>query len=160
AVGLPLSPALAEAVRAADLALSPAAAAYARARGADRQASFGDFAAFSETVELSAARMLAREGADGVTAPGHGPAALAVPQEQTGGTCRVLGIAPAWTPPATERREVFGITFEQPRNDATVTLGEVVTGRTEVPESARRDLLIAAITLKYTPSNSIALAVG
>lgn len=160
AVGLPLSPELAEAVRAADLELSPVGAAYARARGADRQASFGDFAAFSTTVDLSAARMLAREVSDGVIAPGYDADALAVLQKKKGGKYLVLGIDPAFSPPATERREVFGITFEQPRNDATVTMGEVVTARTDLPEAAQRDLLIAAITLKYTPSNSIALAVG
>ena len=158
AVGLPLAPALAQACRVADLELSPLAAAYARARGADRQASFGDFAAFSRSVDLAAARVLAREVSDGVIAPGYEPEALAVLRRKKGGSYLVLGIDPAWTPPALERRQVFGITFEQPRNDATVTLGEVVTSRTELPDGARRDLLLAAITLKYTPSNSIALA--
>lgn len=160
AVGLPLAPELAEAVRAADVELSPVAAAYARARGADRQASFGDFAAFSTTVDLAAARLLAREVSDGVIAPAYDPDALAILRRKKGGSYLVLGIDPAWTPPAIEHRDVFGITFEQPRNDATVTLGEAVTGRTELSEAARRDLLIAAIALKYTPSNSIALAVG
>jgi phosphoribosylaminoimidazolecarboxamide formyltransferase/IMP cyclohydrolase len=158
-LGLPLLPALAHACRVADLELSPIAAAYARARGADRQASFGDFAAFSTTVDLAAARILSREVSDGVIAPAYDPDALAVLQKKRGGNYLVVQIDPAWTPPPTERREVFGITFEQPRNDATVTLGEVTTARTELPESAKRDLLLAAITLKYTPSNSIALAV-
>jgi phosphoribosylaminoimidazolecarboxamide formyltransferase / IMP cyclohydrolase len=159
AVGLPLAPALAAACRVADLELSPLAAAYARARGADRQASFGDFAAFSRTVDLAAARVLAREVSDGVIAPGYEPDALAVLQRKKGGSYLVVGIDPTWTPPAVERRQVFGITFEQPRNDATVTLGEMVTRRQDLTEAARRDLLLAAITLKYTPSNSIALAV-
>jgi phosphoribosylaminoimidazolecarboxamide formyltransferase/IMP cyclohydrolase len=159
AVGLPLSPELAQACRVADLELSSPAAAYARARGADRQASFGDFAAFSRTVDLAAARVLSREVSDGVIAPGYEPDALAVLRRKKGGSYLVMGIDPAWSPPALERREVFGITFEQPRNDATVTLGEPVTERRELPDAARRDLLLAAITLKYTPSNSICLAV-
>ena len=159
AVGLPLSPELAQACRVADLELSPLAAAYARARGADRQASFGDFAAFSRTVDLAAARVLSREVSDGVIAPGYEPEALAVLRRKKGGSYLVMGIDPDWTPPSVERRQVFGITFEQPRNDATVTLGEVVTARTDLSDGARRDLLLAAITLKYTPSNSIALAV-
>ena len=160
AVGLPLEPEIAQACRVADLELSPLAAAYARARGADRLASFGDFAAFSRPVDLAAARVLAREVSDGVIAPGYEPDVLAVLQRKKGGSYLVLGIDPAWTPAPLERRQVFGITFEQPRNDATVTLGETVTGRTALPASARRDMLLAAITLKYTPSNSIALAVG
>ena len=159
AVGLPLSAELAQACRVADLELSALAAAYARARGADRQASFGDFAAFSRTVDLAAARVLSREVSDGVIAPAYEPEALAVLQRKKGGNYLVMGIDPDWTPPSVERRQVFGITFEQPRNDATVTLGEVVTSRKELSEAATRDLLLAAITLKYTPSNSIALAV-
>jgi phosphoribosylaminoimidazolecarboxamide formyltransferase / IMP cyclohydrolase len=159
AVGLPLGAAVAQACRVADLDLSPLAAAYARARGADRQASFGDFAAFSRPMDLAAARVLSREVSDGVIAPDYEPDALAVLQRKKGGNYLVLGIDPAWTPPVLERRQVFGITFEQPRNDATVTLGEIVTTRKELPESARRDLLLAAIALKYTPSNSISLAV-
>ena len=158
-LGLELSPELAQACRVDDLELSPLAAAYARARGADRLASFGDFAAFSRPVDLAAARVLSREVSDGVIAPGYDADALAVLRRKKGGKYLVLEIDPAWTPPAVEHREVFGITFEQPCNDATVTLGETVTARKDIPESARRDLLLAAVTLKYTPSNSIALAV-
>lgn len=158
-LGLPLSPELAHACRVDDLELSPLADAYARARGADRLASFGDFAAFSRTVDLAAARVLSREVSDGVIAPGYDADALAVLQRKKSGKYLVLQIDPTWTPPATERREVFGITFEQPRNTATVTLGETVTRKTEIPEGARLDLLLAAVTLKYTPSNSIVLAV-
>jgi AICAR transformylase/IMP cyclohydrolase PurH len=160
AVGLPFEPALATACRVEDLELSPLAAAYARARGADRLASFGDFAAFSRPVDLAAARVLSREVSDGVIAPGYEPEALAVLRQKKRGGYLVLGIDPAWMPAPVERRQVFGITFEQPRNDATVTLGETVTSRTDLSEAAQRDLLLAAITLKYTPSNSIALAVG
>ncbi|MCC7370931.1 MAG: phosphoribosylaminoimidazolecarboxamide formyltransferase [Chloroflexi bacterium] len=158
-LGLPLSPELAQACRVDDLELSPLADAYARARGADRLASFGDFAAFSRTVDLPAARILSREVSDGVIAPGYDADALAVLQRKKAGKYLVLQIDPDWTPPATERREVFGITFEQPRNTATVTLGETVTRKTEISEAARLDLLLAAVTLKYTPSNSIVLAV-
>lgn len=158
AVGLPLSPALAEAYRVAELELSPLASAYARARGADRQASFGDFAAFSRPVDLASARILSREVSDGVIAPGYEPDALDVLKKKKRGGYLVLQIDPDWRPPAVERRQVFGITFEQPRNDAEVTLGEIVTSRKEIPAEARRDLLLAAIVLKYTPSNSIALA--
>jgi AICAR transformylase/IMP cyclohydrolase PurH len=160
AVGVPLDPALATACRVEDLELSPLAAAYARARGADRLASFGDFAAFSRPVDLAAARVLSREVSDGVIAPGYEPDALAVLQQKKRGGYLVLGIDPAWTPAPVEQRQVFGITFEQPRNDAAVTLGETVTSRTDLSEAARRDLILAAITLKYTPSNSIVLAVG
>jgi AICAR transformylase/IMP cyclohydrolase PurH len=160
AVGVRLEPAVAQSCRVADLELSPLAAAYARARGADRQASFGDFAAFSRTVDLTAARVLSREVSDGVIAPGYDPDALEVLKRKKGGSYLVLGIDPGWSPPSVERRQVFGITFEQPRNDAEVTLGEIVTSRKDLPDSARRDLLLAAIVLKYTPSNSIALAVG
>jgi phosphoribosylaminoimidazolecarboxamide formyltransferase / IMP cyclohydrolase len=160
AVGLPLEPALATACRVEDLELSPLASAYARARGADRLASFGDFAAFSRPVDLASARVLSREVSDGVIAPGYEPDALAILQQKKRGGYLVLGIDPAWTPAPVEQRQVFGITFEQPRNDTPVTLGETVTSRTDLSEAARRDLILAAITLKYTPSNSIALAVG
>jgi AICAR transformylase/IMP cyclohydrolase PurH len=160
AVGLPLEPALAKACRVEDLELSPLAAAYARARGADRLASFGDFAAFSRPVDLAAARVLSREVSDGVIAPGYEPEALAVLRQKKRGGYLVLGIDPAWMPAPVERRQVFGITFEQLRNDAVVTLGETVTSRADLSEAAQRDLILAAITLKYTPSNSIALAVG
>jgi phosphoribosylaminoimidazolecarboxamide formyltransferase / IMP cyclohydrolase len=152
-LGLPLETGLAQACRVSELG-----AAYARARGADRLASFGDFAAFSRRVDLAAARVLAREVSDGVIAPGYDDDALAVLKRKKAGKYLVLEIDPAWTPPALEHREVFGITFEQPRNDAPVTLGETVTAKTELPASAQRDLLLAAVTLKYTPSNSIVLA--
>src|SRR6185295_17316774 len=118
---LPLTTALAQSCRVADLELSPLASAYARARGADRQASFGDFAAFSRPVDLASARILSREVSDGVIAPGYEPEALAVLQKKKRGSYLVLQIDPAWTPPAVERRQLFGITFEQPRNDAEVT---------------------------------------
>src|SRR3954454_11405482 len=133
AVGLPLGSELAQACRVADLELSPLASAYARARGADRQASFGDFAAFSRTVDLASARILSREVSDGVIAPDYEPEALAILQKKKRGSYLVLQIDPTWSPPALERRQVFGITFEQPRNEAAVTLGEIVTSRKDLP---------------------------
>ena len=158
AVGLPLSTALAAACRVDDLNLSPLAAAYARARGADRMASFGDFAAFSDPVDASAARVLAREVSDGVVAPGYHPDALERLRRKKGGNYLILEIDPEWQPPQLERRDVFGITLEQPRAQGEIPLGNVVTRRTDLPDTARRDLQIAAITLRHTPSNSICLA--
>ncbi len=158
AVGLPLPTPLAQACRVADLDLSPLAAAYARARGADRLASFGDPAALSAPVDLATAHLLAREVSDGVIAPGYAAEALAVLRRKKAGRYLVLAIDPAWQPPPVERRDVFGITLEQRRNDAPIALGRVVTRRRDLPVDARRDLLLAAITLKYTPSNSICLA--
>ncbi len=158
ALGLPLPPDLAASCRVQASGLSALACAYARARGADRMASFGDFAALSAPVDEDTAEMLAREVSDGVVAPGYAPAALERLRAKKGGAYLVLEIDPAWVPPALERREVFGVTLEQPRNDAVLTLGEVVTRRKDLTAEARRDLLVAAITLKYTPSNSVALA--
>ena len=158
AIGLPLSPALAAACRVEDLALSDLAAAYARARGADRMASFGDFAALSDPVDASTARLLAREVSDGVIAPGYSPEALERLRRKKGGAYLILEIDPAWQPPQFERRDVFGITLEQPRPDGAIPLGKAMTRRTNLPDTARRDLQIAAITLRYTPSNSICLA--
>ena len=158
ALGRPLPPDLAAACRvSADLA-SPLACAYARARGADRMASFGDFAALSDPVDEATAELLAREVSDGVVAPGYEAGALARLRAKKGGAYLVLEVDPAWVPPAVERREVFGVTLEQPRNTAIPVLGEVVTRRRDVPPAARTDMLLAATTLKYTPSNSVALA--
>jgi len=160
ALGLPLDPVLAAAWRLSAEALSPVAAAYARARGADRQASFGDLAVVSDPVDESTAALLAKEVSDGVIAPGYAPEALAILAQKRKGQYLVLAIDEAWEPEPIERRQVFGITLEQPRNNIAVTLGEIVTHNTTLSAEARRDLLIAAITLKYTPSNSITLALG
>jgi phosphoribosylaminoimidazolecarboxamide formyltransferase/IMP cyclohydrolase len=149
---------LAAACRVATKGLSPLASAYARARGADRMASFGDFAALSAPVDDATAEILAREVSDGVVAPGYTPEALERLRAKKGGNYLVLEIDPDWRPAALERREVFGVTLEEPHNDATPTLGEVVTRRRAVSPEAQRDMLVAAITLKYTPSNSVALA--
>ena len=160
ALGLPLNPALASSWRVAADTLSPLAEAYARARGSDRQASFGDLAVLSNVVDESTASLLAREVSDGVMAPDYTPEALAVLRQKRHGQYLVLSIDEAWEPAPLERRHVFGITLEQPRNDVEVTVGEIVTRNTDLSAEARRDLLIAAITLKYTPSNSITLASG
>ncbi len=158
AIGLPLTPQLARSYRVEGLELSPLAVAYARARGADRVASYGDFAALSRVVDESTALLLAREVSDGVIAPGYQPEALEILRGKRNGTYLVLRIEPDWRPPVLERRQVFGITLEQPRNVNGVAPGRVVSRNRHLPDEAQRDLLIAAITLKYTPSNSICLA--
>lgn len=159
ALGLPLEPGLAAACRVEDLELSPLACAYARARGADRMASFGDFAALSDPVDAATARILSREVSDGVIAPGYTPEALERLRGKKGGNYLILEIDPGYRPPAVERREVFGITLEQARPEVQVPLGQPVTRLTDIPAQSRRDLLVGAITLRYTPSNSICLAV-
>ncbi len=158
ALGRPLPPDLAASCRVPAEGLSPLACAYARARGADRMASFGDFAALSDPVDASTAQILAREVSDGVVAPGYAPEALERLRAKKGGGYLVLQVDPAWVPPPTERREVWGVTLEQPRNTGAIALGKPVTARQDLPPSASRDLLVAAITLAHTPSNSICLA--
>ena len=141
-----------------DLELSPLATAYARARGADRLSSFGDFIALSETVDVSTAQLIAREVSDGVIAPGYEPDALEILKNKKGGKYAVVQIDPAFEPPATETREVFGVTFEQRRHDRPVTpddFSNIVTAKKELPPAAIRDLTLAWITLKYTQSNSV-----
>jgi phosphoribosylaminoimidazolecarboxamide formyltransferase/IMP cyclohydrolase len=158
ALGLPLSPELAEACRVPASGLSPLACAYVRARGADRMASFGDFAAFSDPVDAAAAEVLGREVSDGVVAPGYEPAALERLRRKKGGAYLILQMDPAWSPPPMERREVFGVAFQQPRSTRPVEVGTPVTRRREVSAEAGRDMVLAAIVLRYTPSNSVALA--
>lgn len=162
AVGLPLSPALEQAYFVQDLQLSPLAAAYARARGTDRMSSFGDWAAFSDTVDIPSAHLLSREVSDGVIAPGYTPEALEMLREKKGGKYVVLAIDPDYSPETLEKRQVFGVTFEQCRNDRPVTpndLTDIVTQKKELPLSAVRDMMVAWITLKYTQSNSVVFAV-
>src|SRR5713226_7753449 len=159
AVGLPLSDGLRRAyfVGAAD-ELSPLASAYARARGADRVCSYGDWVALSDPVDLSTAKLLRREVSDGVIAPGFEPAALEVLRAKRGGRYTVLQIDPDYEPPEQETRQVFGVTFEQRRNSVVPNerlLLNVVTTRVEVPAGARQDMLVALTTLKYTQSNSV-----
>ena len=141
-----------------DLELSPLATAYARARGADRMSSYGDFVALSDTCDEQTALLIKREVSDGVIAPGYTPEALAILKEKRKGTYNVIEMEPAYQPALTERKDVFGITFEQRRNDLKIDeslLKEMPTLNKHIPEAARRDLLIALITLTYTQSNSV-----
>ncbi|MCP4423556.1 MAG: phosphoribosylaminoimidazolecarboxamide formyltransferase [Chloroflexi bacterium] len=144
-----------------DAELSPLATAYARARGADRLSSFGDWAALSDAVDVPTARLLAREVSDGVIAPGYEPEALAILQKKKGGAYRVVQIDPDYEPPAVETRKVFGVTFEQRRNTAVPTpanLTNIVTANKTLSNAAKRDMIIALIVLKYTQSNSVCYA--
>jgi phosphoribosylaminoimidazolecarboxamide formyltransferase/IMP cyclohydrolase len=158
AVATPLADVLKKAYFVDDLELSPLATAYARARGADRLCSFGDFIALSDTMDLPTARLIAREVSDGVIAPAYEPAALEILKAKKQGKYAVIQIDPSYEPPATETREVFGIRFEQRRHDRLVTpadFNHIVTTKKDLPESAIRDLTLAWITLKYTQSNSV-----
>jgi phosphoribosylaminoimidazolecarboxamide formyltransferase/IMP cyclohydrolase len=159
AVANPLSDALKKAYFIDDLELSPLATAYARARGADRLCSFGDFIALSDTVDVSTAKLIAREVSDGVIAPAYEPAALEILKAKKQGKYAVVQIDPSYEPAfAQEVREVFGIRFEQHRHDRLVTPSDftnIVTAKKELPASAIRDLTLAWITLKYTQSNSV-----
>lgn len=161
AVGTPLTDAARRAyfVPAGD-DLSPLATAYARARGADRVCSYGDWVALSSTVDVATARLLRREVSDGVIAPGYEPQALEMLRRKRGGRYTVLEIDPEFEPGPLERRDVYGVTFEQHRNSLVPDgslLDNVVTQRREIPDGARRDMLLAMIVLKYTQSNSVCL---
>jgi len=158
AVGVPLPEALARACFVDDLELSLLAAAYARARGADRLCSFGDFVALSDPCDEATAQLLAREVSDGIVAPGYEPKALEILKGKKQGKYGVVRIDAAWEPPATETREVFGVALEQRRHDRPVTdadFANIVSTRQDLPAEARRDLTVAWITLKYTQSNSV-----
>lgn len=161
AVGLSLTPVLRQAYGVGDLELSPLAAAYARARGADRLASFGDWVALSDVVDVPTARLLRREVSDGVIAPGYEPEALEMLRQKQQGSYRVLQIDPTYESAEVETREVFGVTFEQKRNVNLASLEQLTVMPTRnrvIPDEAKRDLLLALIALKYTQSNSICLA--
>jgi len=161
AIAVPLSEAEARACFVADIDLSPIATAYARARGADRMSSFGDWVALSETCDEVTARLLSREVSDGVIAPDYTPEALRLLQAKRDGAYRVLRIDPDYTPAPIERRQVFGVTLEQGRNDVAITpalFANIVSARAEVSADAMRDLIVATIALKYTQSNSVCLA--
>ena len=165
AVGLPLSDALKKACFVDDVAgldESPLACAYARARGTDRMCSFGDWVALSDTCDVTTARMIAREVSDGVIAPDYEPEALEILKKKRKGGYNVVKIDPNYVPAEAERKQVFGITFEQGRNNFKIDrelLQNIVTEKKDLPESAVRDLIIALITLKYTQSNSVCYAV-
>jgi phosphoribosylaminoimidazolecarboxamide formyltransferase/IMP cyclohydrolase len=144
-----------------DLELSPLAVAYARARGVDRMSSFGDWIALSDTVDLPTARLIAREVSDGVVAPGYQPEALELLAKKKQGKYIVVQMDPGYEPGPLESREVYGITFEQRRNDRPVTgddFRNIVTRIRDLPENAVCDMLVAWITLKYTQSNSVCYA--
>ncbi len=164
AVGIPLSDNLKKACFVDDVAgldESPLACAYARARGTDRMCSFGDFVALSDVCDVTTAKMIKREVSDGVIAPGYEPEALEILKSKRNGNYNVIQIDPDFVPDATERKQVYGITFEQGRNNFEINrelLANVVTANKEMPESAVRDLIIALITLKYTQSNSVCYA--
>ena len=161
AVGLPLSDTLKKIYFVDDvkIELSPLACAYARARGADRMSSYGDFVALSDTCDEATATLLKREVSDGVIAPGYTPEALAILKEKRKGTYNVIKIDPSYTPNPIEHKQVYGITFEQGRNEVKLddpALFENIPtqNKTFTPE-AKRDLIISLITLKYTQSNSV-----
>jgi phosphoribosylaminoimidazolecarboxamide formyltransferase/IMP cyclohydrolase len=161
ATGLPLSPELAEScfVKPADLSLL--AAAYVRARGADRLASFGDWIALSDTVDEPTAKVISREVSDGCIAPGYEPAALKLLSAKKNCTYPVLEMDPSYRPAEIEARQVFGVTLEQARNHAAITpalLDKVVTARKLIPDAARTNMLVATLALKYTQSNSVCVA--
>lgn len=146
-----------------DMEFSPLANAYARARGADRMSSFGDFIALSDICDVATAKIIKREVSDGVIAPGYEPQALEILKAKKKGGYNVIEIDPNYVPNPVERKEVFGITFEQGRNELKIDgdfFGNVVTENKEIPESAKIDLAIAMITLKYTQSNSVCYAKG
>ena len=161
AVGQPLSEELRRAYFVGDLDLSPLAAAYARARGADRVSSFGDWAALSDVVDLPTAELLRREVSDGVIAPGYEPEALALLRQKRSGGYRILQIDPAYEPPPLEERQVFGVTMAQERNNylpRPADLSEIVTRNQDLTGAARRDMIVALLALKYTQSNSVCFA--
>ena len=162
AVGLPMDDVLKKIYWVDDLGeLSPLACAYARARGADRMSSFGDFISLSDVCDVSTAKIIKREVSDGVIAPGYEPEALEILKAKKKGNYNVIQIDPNYVPAPIEHKEVFGITFEQGRNELKVDdelLANVVTDNKEIPELAKIDLIISLITLKYTQSNSVCFA--
>lgn len=164
AVGLPLDDTLAKIYWVDDLGeLSPLACAYARARGADRMSSFGDFIALSDVCDVDTARLIKREVSDGVIAPGYTDEALALLKGKKKGNYNVLQMAADYVPAAVEKKQVYGITFEQGRNELDINgglLSNIVTKNRELPEAAVIDMKIALITLKYTQSNSVCYVKG
>ena len=166
AVGLPLDDTLAHIYFVDDvkIPLTPIACAYARARGADRMSSYGDFIALSDTCDLATATLIKREVSDGVIAPDYTEEALQILREKRKGTYNVIKIDPAYRPAPIEHKQVFGITFEQGRNEVRLDdpslFQNIPTKNKLFPDEARRDLILALITLKYTQSNSVCYAKG
>ncbi len=165
AVGIPLSDTLKKACFVDDiegLDDSPLACAYARARGTDRMCSFGDWVALSDVCDVTTAKLIKREVSDGIIAPGYEPEALEILKQKRKGNYNIVKIDPDYVPAQQEKKQVFGITFEQGRNNFKINselLKNVVTKNKDLPESAVRDLIVALITLKYTQSNSVCYAV-
>lgn len=161
AVGIPLNDTLKKAYRIENQNLSPVAAAYARARGADRLSSFGDFVAISHKVDIDTANILKTEVSDGIIAPGYEDDALEVLKSKKRGTYVIMSMDKDYSPIEMETREIFGVTIEQMRNNAVITkdsFNDIVTENKNITPDAIRDLLIATITLKYTQSNSVCFA--
>lgn len=162
AVGLPLSDTLKKIYFVDDLGeLSPLACAYARARGADRMSSFGDFIALSDVCDESTAKIIVREVSDGVIAPGYTDEALALLKTKRKGNYNIIAIDPEYKPEPVEHKQVFGITFEQGRNELKIDdelFADIVTKNKDLTEAAKRDLIVSLITLKYTQSNSVCYA--
>lgn len=161
AIGTPISDTLKKVYFVDDLELSPLALAYAKARGADRMSSYGDFVALSDVCDVPTARLIAREVSDGVIAPGYEEQALEILKTKRRGGYTVIEIDPAYRPEPVEQKDVFGVTFEQSRNEVGITdalLQNIPTRCREIPSSAKADLLLALITLKYTQSNSVCYA--
>ena len=164
AVGLPLDDTLAKIYWVDDLGeLSPLASAYARARGADRMSSFGDFIALSDVCDADTAKLIKREVSDGVIAPGYTDEALSILKAKKNGNYNVIQIDPSYVPAEIERKQVYGVTFEQGRNELDINkdlFANIVTKNKDIPESALIDMKIAMITLKYTQSNSVCYVKG
>ena len=164
AVGLPLTAIEKKVYFAQDIDdKSALAAAYARARGADRMSSFGDWIALSEKVDVATAKLIAKEVSDGVVAPEYDPAALEILKKKKGGKYTVLQMDPTYNPSPVEVRQVFGVTLQQQRNDVKIdasTFKNIVSSKKELSESALVDLIVATIALKYTQSNSVCYAKG
>ena len=162
AVGLPLSPVLKKIYWVVDMGeLSPLACAYARARGADRMSSFGDYISLSDICDEDTAKIIKREVSDGVIAPGYTPEALDILKSKKNGNYNVILIDPEYTPEPIEKKQVYGVTFEQGRNEIKIgqeVLENRVTENKEIPETAEIDLILSLITLKYTQSNSVCYA--
>lgn len=162
AVGLPLSDTLKKIYWVDDLGeLSPLASAYARARGADRMSSYGDFISLSDVCDVSTAKIIQREVSDGVIAPGYEPEALEILKTKKKGNYNIIKIDENYVPEQIERKQVFGITFEQGRNELVIDDGlfsDIVTKEKELPKESRLDLIVSLITLKYTQSNSVCYA--
>jgi phosphoribosylaminoimidazolecarboxamide formyltransferase/IMP cyclohydrolase len=161
AVAVPMSDTLKKIYFVDDLELSPLATAYARARGADRMSSYGDFIALSDVCDKETATLVKREVSDGIIAPGYTDEALEILKSKRKGTYNIIKIDESYTPAPIEHKDCFGVTFEQGRNELKIDadmLKDIVTDAKDLPEEAKRDLIISLITLKYTQSNSVCYA--